>query len=415
MIRTSDPIVVVGAGPAGAVSALLLARAGARVVIVERKPFPRAKPCGDCLSAGLEPVLARLGVLDAVVAAAPAHLRGWRLFDRDGADARLPFADGNGGPRALALRRGVFDAVLLDAALAAGVELRQDRIVDLARNAEGAPVLALASGARLPASFVVGADGLRSVVARRIGAIRRTPRLRKVSFTAHVSGVRDLEPWGELHLGAHGCAGLAPIADGDTGERTPCNLTLVLDLARAAAPRPRPSPAELLPMLRAFPRLAPRVQDVRFHAHGGDAELLASGPFDWPTRNVCAPGVALVGDAAGYFDPFTGQGIFHAVADAMLLADAVAHNDAGPETVLADFARRRRTRVAETRLLQRLIEHVVARPALARTAIRALARSPQLAQAIVAATGDLTRARSLLSPRLLSTLLRPQPSQEVSP
>jgi menaquinone-9 beta-reductase len=404
----TDPIVIVGAGPAGATAALLLARAGAPVVIVERRPFPRPKPCGDCLSPGLTPLLQRMGVLDRVLALAPARLAGWRLA-APGAASRTAFAD---GAEALALPREKLDAALLDAALEAGAGLVRGRFAGVRRN--GALSLELAGRrGRLRAAFLVGADGLRSVVARRIHAIRRAPRIRKVSFTAHVRGVPDAGDWGEMHVARGLCAGLAPV--GPAGPDRLWNLTVVLDRARRPPPGSRPDPPALLAMLAVFPELAARLRDASFERHGDAGPLLASGPFDWPVRSAAAPGVALVGDAAGYFDPFTGQGIFQAVAGASLLAEEILAGGPGPDTTLRRYAARQRRLAAEPRMLQHLIEAVMSRPALATAAIRRLDAAPAFARRVLAATGDLAPPRSLLSPGPLCTFLLPTSAKEASP
>jgi flavin-dependent dehydrogenase len=141
--------------------------------------------------------------------------------------------------------------------------------------------------------------------------------------------------------------------------------------------------------------------------------LLASGPFDLPTRAVYAPGAALVGDAAGYFDPFTGQGIYQAMAGAELLvdavADALAREHAVPSAALAAYAAAHRRLTAGPRRVQRLIDAVLARPRTARRALLRLGARPRVAHALLAVTGDLAPAGSLLSPGLLVSFLLPQP------
>ena len=77
-------VIIAGAGPAGSLTALLLARAGVRVLLLDRSRFPRAKPCGDCLSAETGALLSRMGLLSAVTALPHARLDGWRIFAPDG-------------------------------------------------------------------------------------------------------------------------------------------------------------------------------------------------------------------------------------------------------------------------------------------------------------------------------------------
>jgi flavin-dependent dehydrogenase len=135
---------------------------------------------------------------------------------------------------------------------------------------------------------------------------------------------------------------------------------------------------------------------------------MASGPFDQPTRAAVVEGAALVGDAAGYFDPFTGQGIYQAMAGALLLADAAAaalHAGHAHEP-LHDYARGLTALVSAPRRVQRGIELVLARPRLADRCIRALAHAPSAASALIAVTGDVKPPRSLLSAQPLITFLR---------
>jgi flavin-dependent dehydrogenase len=118
---------------------------------------------------------------------------------------------------------------------------------------------------------------------------------------------------------------------------------------------------------------------------------------------------ALVGDAAGYYDPFTGQGIFQAIACANILAEeTLAAWRAGdlPDR-LSRYARRRRRLMRGARVVQHGIEAVLSRPALADRGIRRLDRRPAVADALLAVTGDLRPARSLASPALLFRFLAP--------
>jgi menaquinone-9 beta-reductase len=406
-------VLVVGAGPAGAATALYLARAGFDVVLVDRTMPPRPKPCGECLSPYASRLLDELGVLPQVLASKPARLAGWRIVAPSGASFTERF-DGVPGADAdpchgLALDRSSLDAALVRGALSAGVRL-VDRLLVTGLLQEEGRVTGVSGrddgGARrtLRARFVVGADGLRSRVATALGGRVRPPRVRKLSLTAHLRDVDLARDFGEMHIGRGACLGIAPLSS-ERGGLT--NVTLVLHADGVGGVR---ADDRFREGVRRFPAVREMILAAEAVGPGsGDRPWLASGPFDRAVRRTAAPGCALVGDAAGYFDPFTGQGICHALLDARtlarLLVDALKGRAAEP-TALHSYARRQRRRMREAHALQRTIALIVESPALANFGIAAAARSAALRRSLLAATGDLLPPRALLSPALLLTFLR---------
>ena len=118
----------------------------------------------------------------------------------------------------------------------------------------------------------------------------------------------------------------------------------------------------------------------------------------------------LVGDAAGYYDPFTGQGIYQALRSARLAAaaiDSALGQPASAAAVLSRYGRVLRRELAPTRVLQRLVEAAIRRPAVMSRFVRGLAVKGEVAAVLLQATGDLAHPTTLLHPRIWLRLLPP--------
>lgn len=303
-------VVIVGARCAGASLAVRLARAGVRVCVLDRARFPSDVPSTHSIQPAGVAVLRDLGCFERLAARTDPIERATLVVD----DARIEFQDATerlGAPM-LNLRRGVLDTVLLEAAEAAGAEVRTRTVVTgLCRDRERVAGVVTPDGA-VRARLVVGADGAGSTVARLVGAAQycRTPAER-VFLWSYFEGTEH--PPGHVWLGRVGDHGyLASPTDGGAFLAVVAASRSRRDEVLAARPR------AFAEGLREWPELEAIV------ASGRRAGPLHTVPDrDGFFRRSAGPGWVLIGDAGHVKDPTPGQGIADALRQTTALAPVV--------------------------------------------------------------------------------------------
>jgi len=385
-------VVVVGGGPAGASCALMLARCGVAVTVVERARFPRRKVCGEYLNAGVMAALAELGIGEPVKKEGRA-LNGIRLVTPAIEPVELPFP-----APSYALARERLDALLLEAAIAAGATLVQARAEDvILENGRAAGIIVRnenGAAARLLARFVVGADGSGSVVARRLGLVRRSRGKRRFALGGHYRGFDDLGGWVEMHVDRGTYFALNPLPGDLTNVMVVVPEQMLATWSQAADEGLQRAAAALGAGRRSFEgtqRVGPRA---------------AIGPLAFAVRTVSYPGALLAGDASGFLNPFTGQGVMLALRGGISAALAIqAALRAGNQesAAWAEYAEQRARDFGERRKLAQLVDLLVDVPFLARRAARRLQRFPALSAQLMSALGG--SQQQFLSPLTFRRLL----------
>jgi flavin-dependent dehydrogenase len=380
-------VLIAGAGPAGSVAALLLARSGARVLIVDRDAFPRDKLCGDTLNPGAVTLVRSLGLRDDRLAAAH-RLHGMRLTGpRAEVIARYPE-----GQTGLAIARLDLDAWLLDEAVRAGARFESGVTVRRAlvgetgghRTARGAVLSRAGSDAeiRMPALMTLAADGRRSTLARALDLVepRRSPG--RWAYGVYATGVQGPTDLGEMHVRRGWYFGIAPIG----GDRV--NVCVV------KVPRqPGQPPADVIrEALDREPEIAGRFSGATF-----DDRVRVLGPLAFDVRAPGVPGLLLAGDASGFVDPMTGDGLRLAIQGSMLAAAEIARAlETGDQAAaVARLASARRAAFRGKLRFNRIVRSLVDSPLAVDAASIGSHLAPFLVRSAVRYAGDVARgARS---------------------
>jgi menaquinone-9 beta-reductase len=397
-VRKDADVVVVGGGPAGSATATHLARAGVDVVLVDKATFPREKACAEYCSPGVVDALDDLGVLERVSEREHRSLPGMQVVAR-GRPIPLPFAsDRPNGNLALGVRRSVLDDVLLRYAEDAGAEvyegLRVTNPIIKDGTVRGVHVRNGRGETSINANFVVAADGLHSTVTRSLGLDRPVRWPRRLGLVARFSGLPAPVTEGQMHIGDEIYCGLSPVSD------SIANVSLVVPMGYK--PKGIPTGAFFDRMIRTLPGINTII---------GDAERVSSvrglGPMGKRVLRPEGPGYLLVGDAAGFFDPLTGEGIHRALTGGRLAALAVLRALDRVDRRPAGYRRARKRQFSDKQRVCQIIQLLLlSSPALDHVTSNVVRRDTA-AQTLCGILGDYQPARSAFHPIFLWNLLKP--------
>jgi len=355
--RTSWDAVVIGAGPAGSVASLQLAKLGAQVLLIDRATFPRNKVCGCCINGNALATLRSLGLLGRVEDAGATPLREMRLA-ASGTQAAIPLIEG------LCLSRAIFDSVLVAAAKEAGVEFLCGCEAIVGENA-GEFREVHCGDAKLRAGVIVVADGLhgRSLRGHATTEIAQTSR---IGAGATIVSAPSFYAPGVVHMAiaSAGYVGLVRTEDGQ------------LNIA-AAWDREAVKASHGLDVLASTTLKAAgwsRIDGI------AEAEWRGTPPLTRRSKPAPLPRVFAAGDAAGYVEPFTGEGIAWALASGAAVAPwAFQASRAWHASLGNGWTRTHAVLIASRQRACRVAAAVLRSPWLSWAAVRSLRFAPSLA------------------------------------
>jgi len=308
----SHDVVIVGAAPAGSLAALVLARAGHRVALLDRAAFPRAKVCGNCINPAAWKIWDKLGLTESFTALPNQEITGFDIHVEGRSLYRHDFKPPQRGPRAVS--RDLLDNWLRREAQAAGAEFLPETTVTGLDPTTG---VVQTSRGEFSGRLIFGADGRNSLIARQSGLMPPPRRCHRVAWQTSIPAPPSLDDHTHMHIFEEGYFGYCRTSPTDAV------ISMVLDSRRTQDP--------LLLVRRFFPH---------FEQH----EWLRMNPI---TRASAQPGLGrvwLLGDAARVVEPFTGEGILFALSTGMLAAEAASMGltQNNPAAALATYARAHR-------------------------------------------------------------------------
>jgi flavin-dependent dehydrogenase len=385
-----DDVAIAGAGPAGALAAAILARAGLRVSVFDRARFPRHKLCGDTLNPGALDVIRRHADVTSLMAASDA-IDGMLLTGPGGVRVRGTYGNGVTGR---SITRRVLDQWLIERAAAAGATLHEAsaiRDVTIADGRVGGVTATGRTGRALhhPARMVIAADGRRSAIAIGRGLSRQPPRPRRWAVGAYFRGVAGVTTLGEMHVRRGHYIGVAPVPGGLT------NACLVMPHppsrirfgASDLGDFPLADPAGVLDrVLKSDAELSARFASAR-----AVAPPAVLGPMAVDTTAVGEPGLLLAGDAAGFIDPMTGDGLRFALLGAEMAAGVVKEVFDGTlplERAHLELALRRRRAFQSKWRFNRALRALVSSPSSVTAAAATAKVWPSLFSRMIRFAGD---------------------------
>jgi flavin-dependent dehydrogenase len=399
-------VAIVGGGLAGCALAVALARAGIEVTVLERQPAWRWRAGGVFSSPVTVEALRRVGVSEAVIAQVARPIPAMRLETPGGALVRLTYGTEDGGPPAVGFDRSELDPALGALAAEAGATVRRGVAVESVELGGDGPVLTT-RGPEGPGTLrcrvVVGADGAHSIVARTAKVARPTRLPTRVGLSYHLADPRSSgSPDARLLVFDGGYVGIAPVP----GRRV--NIGIVL----GPAWRDRLGRDGASAVADAVVAKVPPAEDDPAAWHDAERcdQLAGAAPLGGRVTRRAGAGWFLVGDAVGFLDPFTGEGLHRALVSTELAAAAIraalAHPERADQAASAyDRAMRRRFAAKDT--VSWLIHGFLARPASFEYAARRLAARPRVRATMGLVMGDLVPASRGLDPRFLASLLAP--------
>src|SRR5438477_8077839 len=341
-------VAIVGGGPAGSTCAAFCASAGLRTLLLERENFPREKVCGDCINPACWPILERLQLAKQIQNSSHGTANAVEFIAIGGQKLRVDLPGGDKSE--IAIKRSLFDHLLLNRARSLGADIREEATVVALDRAAGKDWKIDIVRETVLARVVVGADGRNSTVARLRNLLPR-PERERVALQAHIPLPQNFGNRVVLQFLPEGYSGQAPVNDRE------------LNLCLVGTP----------PTISSLRTWAEKSFDL-----AADQQWLTITPLTRDPIPVAHENLFFIGDAARVVEPFTGEGIFYALRSGELAAKAIVKILRGEDrqSALRQFVRTHRAMYRGRLWINRLARAAVLSPKTASRFLQVARFSP---------------------------------------
>jgi flavin-dependent dehydrogenase len=395
-------VIVIGGGPAGCSAAIGLSRLGYNVVLCDQAKFPRDKVCGEFISPAADPILDRLGILSRIETLNPKRLKGVSISSFEGKEFSIdyPFQPGLAErPTSLSVSRYELDSLFVEEAKRAGVEVREqykvteflfeDDCVIGIRGWDGNKI-----SFSIHAPLVIDAGGRNALSLKKFHLKEEPAGGVKIAMAAHWEGAQIADDYCYMHVSDPGYTGISNVGS----DRA--NVVLVVD--RDSMNGENPDKFYLDTVMKNSQRYkilrnAKCLESVR------TVESLA-----FSVKSLPCGGLLMVGDAMGFIDPFTGEGIYLSLRSSEIAVEVAVkalENFNFSRDALNIYEVRRKKEFDKKFLLSRILQKLICNQFFCNQVVRALKGDRGLAETLVGVIGDLEPAETVVSSRFLMQLV----------
>ena len=403
-------IIIIGAGPAGTSAALFLEKRGCRIALLDQARFPRDKVCGEFISPAADAIFSELGVLESIEAINPVRLKGVALsaYERSWVQVDYPSSADGTTMSSLSVERLMLDNLMLGQVRNSQVELIEGfKVTDLLFDDDNVCGVKGHDEEKIEfnihAKMVVDAGGRNSISLRRLNLKQGSSGEGKIALAAHWEGVRLPGQYCYMHISRPGYTGIAPVG------QNKANVVLVVDNASLAG-------QDVDDFYRSTVLKNPLRREML--GAGEPAEKVrAVDSLAYSVKTPPCGGLVLVGDATGFVDPFTGEGIYLSLRSSQLASGVIAgafNNLDFSKKQLGSYDRVRRMEFHKKFLLSKMLQRLIYSPSLCIRVVKTLGEHKDLAGMLVGVIGDYIPAGRVVCfeylLRLAGGTLRSQPS-----